>query len=159
MDNSDDDFLDDGLDFDAIPAGTLFQLEQTAWRSTQVPPHEERSQTNSIQQNGNRLNNPSISRAPLPRRREASFHSNVEVIDLDADILEENEPTISAVNSNPRIVPRITPSQGSGQTIQGQQRTTPVVASPNAFAPEHELRAGIEEVRFLICSLEIQLGL
>ncbi|OKL58990.1 hypothetical protein UA08_05907 [Talaromyces atroroseus] len=143
--DSDDEFLDDGFDFDSIPAGTLLQLEQKARQATQVPPHE----APGLQQNGNRLNKPSLPQAPLPQRREASFYSNAEVVDLDADILEKDEPIGGVVNSNPRIVPTVTHAQGSGQrqyaTIQGQQQV-PSVADSNAFIPEHELRAQIEEL-------------
>ena len=37
MENNDDDYFSDDLDFDSLPPGTLYELEQNAYQTTQNP--------------------------------------------------------------------------------------------------------------------------
>lgn len=147
--DSDDDFLDDGIDFDSIPAGTLLQLEQSAWQATQASPpqYDERSHSTGAQTNRNQLNR---DRAPPPQRRQSSFYGDVEVIDLDADILEGNDaPLEDVVNSNPPV----TQNALHDHTL-GQKQYIPVqirhhaqsAQAPNIHYPDGDIGARIEEV-------------
>lgn len=141
--DSDDEFLDDGLDFDAIPAGTLLQLEQSAWQATQAPQYDERSQNSAIQTNRNQLDHELQYNAP-PQRRQSGFYGDVEVINLDADILDNDEPLEDVVNSNPPIAQNVL----QGRTAS-QRHYTPLQAQhvqPVQDSHDHELGLRIEEV-------------
>ncbi|EED15038.1 DNA repair protein Rad26, putative [Talaromyces stipitatus ATCC 10500] len=148
--DSDDDFLDDGLDFDSIPAGTLLQLEQSAWQATQVPPPQsaERSHSTGLQTNRNQLNQRGYN-LPPSQRHNSSFYGDVEVIDLDADILEDNDERLDdVVNSNPPVTQNVLHSRTSDQkqyTPVQTQHAQPAQGS-NINYPDHEIGARIEEV-------------
>jgi hypothetical protein len=142
--DSDDEFLDDGLDFDAIPAGTLLQLEQSAWQATQAAPeYDERSQSTSIQANRNQLNHDP--RYSAPQRRESGFYGDVEVIDLDADILDNDEPLEDVVNSNPPVAQNVLHGRASSQRQYTPVQTQHV--QPVQDNHDREIGARIEEVR------------
>jgi hypothetical protein len=143
--DSDDEFLDDGLDFDAIPAGTLLQLEQSAWQATQPAPQYDESAI--LQTNRNQLNHNSQYNAP-PQRRQSGFYGDVEVIDLGADILDNDEPLEDVVTSNPPVAQYVL--HGSVST---QRQYTPVqtqhvepVQNADIHYPDREIGARIEEV-------------
>lgn len=150
MDNSDDDFLDDGIDFDDIPADTLQQLELSAWQASQLPPHENRGANTGFQQNGRGLNSSSRFQGS-PQRQQSNLYGDIEVVDLDADILEDTGPIANVVNSNPRTYPAATLGQALGErqyaaVQRHQQQQAPPIADP---APEQELKTRIEEVSII----------
>lgn len=145
--DSDDEFLNDGLDFDAIPTGTLLQLEQSAWQATQAPQHDERSQRTGVQTNRNQLNHESQYNAP-PQRHQSGFYGNVDVIDLDADLLDNDEPLEDVVNSNPPIAQDVLHVRAASQ----RQYTPAQTQHAQPFQDSHDLEIGakIEEVCVLI---------
>lgn len=141
--DSDDEFLDDGLDFDAIPAGTLLQLEQSAWQATQAPQYDEHSQHTGVQTNINQLNHESQYTAP-PQRRQSGFYGDVEVIDLDADILDNDGPLEDVVNSNPPIAQNVLHGRAASQRQYNPVQTQ--LVQPVQDNHDREIGARIEEV-------------
>ena len=149
--DSDDEFLDDGLDFDAIPAGTLLQLEQSAWQATQAPQYDERSQSTSIQTNRNPLNHDTRYSIPQ-RRRESSFYGNAEVIDLDADILDTDEPLEEVVNSNLPVAQNVLQGHAASQRQSAPIQTQH--SQPVQDNHDRDISARIEEVRIPTWSID-----
>lgn len=148
--DSDDEFLDDGLDFDAIPTGTLLQLEQSAWQATQAPQHNERSQQTGLQTNRNQLNHEPQYNAS--QRRQSGFYGDVGVIDLDADLLDNDEPLEDVVKSNPPIAQNVLHGHAANQ-----RQYTPVQTQnyqPVQDSHDLEIGAKIEEVWIPIWSIE-----
>lgn len=149
--DSDDDFLDDGVDFDAIPAGTLLQLEQTAWQATQAalqqtgePLHSTVAVGNEYSLNKNRPHG----NAPA-QRRESSFYGDVEVIDLDADILEDNndgEGSVEVVNSNPPVSQNVLRGHGPDQRLNVPVRAHQPEPDSETNYVTRDIGARIEEV-------------
>lgn len=140
--DSDDEFLDDGLDFDAIPTGTLLQLEQSAWQATQAPQHDERSQQPGLQTDRNQLNYESQYNAP--QRRQSGFYGNVEVIDLDADLLGNDEPLEDVVKSNPPIAQNVLHGHAASQRQYTPVQTQNIQSVQDSH--DREIGAKIEEV-------------
>ncbi|EEA23037.1 hypothetical protein TMatcc_001901 [Talaromyces marneffei ATCC 18224] len=154
--DSDDEFLDDGLDFDAIPAGTLLQLEQSAWQATQQAPQPGgRTQSTSVQTNRNHLNHDL--RYSAPPQRQSGFYGDVEVIDLDADILDNDEPLEDVVDSNPPVAQNVLHGRAPSQREYTPVQTRYV--QPVQHNHDHEIGARIEEFSRQYDAINEQLAL
>ncbi|KAH8704197.1 hypothetical protein BGW36DRAFT_423717 [Talaromyces proteolyticus] len=149
MDSSDGGFSDDGLD--SLPAGTLFQLEQSAWQATQAPQSQPRESvpTNFLQQPVNASNGPSLLKPLSSLRQGSSLYENIDIGDLDANILEDNEPVEGVANLNPEISYVARPATNRGldhDTRVEAQRYGQSTTVSNMFTTEQQLRAKIEEI-------------
>jgi hypothetical protein len=148
MDNSDDDFSDDG--FDSLPAGTLLQLEQNAYQATQAPGAQSngpsQTTTRTVQDNTTLLNGAQFLKPPsLQYQGLSSEYVDMDVGDLDAEVFEENGALEGAENHGLSIDiqarPVEPPAPGAFGQFQGQHYD-----GGTGLTAEQQLRAKIEEV-------------
>lgn len=100
MDNSDDEFSDDG--FDDLPPGTLLRLEQNAYKATQAQGalHEQHHVSRPLQDDAQSHNgahhDPSLSlTVPLPENQGlSSQYGDLDVGELDAMVLEDGDEVL-----------------------------------------------------------------
>ncbi|CRG83169.1 Stress response protein NST1 [Talaromyces islandicus] len=145
MDSSDDGFSDDG--FDSLPAGTLLELEQSAWQATQAPP---RNQIPDVvpRRNVGTFNAASLLK-PAPLQRQASsLYENTDLGDWDAEILEDNNKHVETLAQfDPRGTHDAQPGNYRGiTTVEAQHFAQPTQRPYIAVTEEQHLRTRIEEI-------------
>lgn len=169
-DNDDDYFSDDG--FESLPPGTLLQLEQNAYRATQVQQSAPSNPPKSILPNAQPTFTDQSTRYGTSLKPPAHLHTGLtseygtlDIGELDAEVLDNDAGQTTTLGPAPAFTGQLANSQIYPFGAEGQQHDDPSVAAQNSFlsgameleepdVPQHisdEFNLHMQKVFYIAC--------
>lgn len=142
MEDNDDDYFSD--DFDSLPPGTLYELEQNAFQATQAPETQRQPQPGL---NDGALAGPPIQASatlkPPPRLHIGltNDYDTLEVGELEAEVHDNLEGTVALAHGHH------VPVAGNGHAVEGAMDDAMDVDDDHGQAHIYEMNARLQQVR------------
>lgn len=142
MEDNDDDYFSD--DFDSLPPGTLYELEQSAFQATQAPATQRHAQPslNDAAQAG-----PSIQAVatlkPPPRLHTGltNDYDTLEVGELEAEVHDNFDAAVALAHG------QHVPLAGNGWPVEGAMEDAMDVDNDHGQAHLYEMNTRLQQVR------------
>lgn len=141
MEDNDDDYFSD--DFDSLPPGTLYELEQNAFQATQAPVtqrHVQPSLNDGAQAGPLRQASATVKPPPRLHTGLTNDYDTLEVGELEAEVHDNLEGTVALTHGHH------VPVANNGWPAQGAMDDAMDVDNDHGQADIYEMKARLQQV-------------